>query len=361
MNTYIVFDLETSDINSRTAEIIEISAIKVENNEITSKFSSLVKPLKPINPKSTDVNGITDDMVSNAPELGSVLPMFINFIGDNVLIGYNISSFDLPILRRLASKVLGIEPNNEYLDVLHMVQRKLPLLPNKKLTTVATYFGIDTNDAHRALADCYMTNECYQRLLALKDDIENYQKVKKVSRKPSRNIKISEITSNTTTFDTSHPLYRKKCVFTGELLSLSRIDAMQAVVDVGGILKSSVSKDTDYLIIGAQDLTATKGTGVSKKERDAYTNQSKGYPIRLLNEQDFLNLLSFKNSRVKVMSGDNSYFAFKDKDDRDTFLKKYKLLSENPRKEKIFFYKGRDVPNPVICEILGYASIIDFN
>lgn len=356
MNTYIIFDFETSGINSKYAEIIEISAIKIKDHNIVQEFNTLIKPSSPIDPSSTAINGITDDMVINAPNLREMLPKFIEFLGNNILLGYNISSFDLPILRRVSAKMLNIDIHNEYLDVLYMAREQLPDLSDHKLSTVASYLNISTDGAHRALTDCYIINKCYQSLIKLNSDASTSRNNRKSSRKTTRNtVKISEIKAKTTDFDTSNPFYMKQCVFTGELHAFNRKDAMQAVVDAGGILKSSVTKSTDYLIVGAQDLVATKGTGISKKESDANANQSKGYPIKILYEQDFLKLLSFRDNRTKIELGDKSYHAFKDTDERDAFLKKYKLLSQNPRKEKIFYYKGRDVSKPSVCTILGYA------
>lgn len=356
MNTYIIFDFETSGINSKYAEIIEISAIKIKDNNIVQEFNTLIKPSNPIDPSSTAINGITDDMVIDAPNLREILPKFIEFLGNNILLGYNISSFDLPILRRVSAKILNIDIHNEYLDVLYMAREQLPDLSDHKLSTIASYFDISTDGAHRALTDCYIINKCYQSLLRLSNDASVSQNNRKSTEKIARNtIKISEIKAKTTDFDTSNPFYMKQCVFTGELHAFNRKTAMQAVVDAGGILKSSVTKNTDYLIVGHQDSVATKRTGISKKERDANANQLKGYPIKILYEQEFLKLLAFHDKRTKIELGNESYYAFKDTEERDAFLKKYKLLSQNPRKEKIFYYKGRNASEPAVCTILGYA------
>ena len=167
MKSYIIFDLETSGLNSKHAEIIEISAIKVESNNVIGEFNTLVKPSNLIDPSSTAVNGITNDMVSASPTLQDILPQFIEFIGSSILLGYNISSFDLPILRRSAAEILNFDIQNDYLDILYMARDRLPFLPNCKLSTVAAYFNICTNGAHRALTDCYITKSCYEKLLPL--------------------------------------------------------------------------------------------------------------------------------------------------------------------------------------------------
>lgn len=162
---YIIFDFETSGLNSKYAEVIEISAIKVIDGIIKEQFDTLVKPDNPIDPSSTAVNGITDDMVSNAPSLPEALSDFLDFIEDCTLLGYNIISFDMPILRRIALNVLGQEISNEVIDILYIARKRLSLLPDHKLSTIASHFNISTDGAHRALTDCYITKQCYEQLL----------------------------------------------------------------------------------------------------------------------------------------------------------------------------------------------------
>lgn len=164
MNQYVIFDFETSGLNSKYAEVIEISAIKIVDNLVIKEFDTLVKPTNRIDSYSTAVNGITDDMVLNAPSLENALSEFLNFIEDSTLLGYNIASFDMPILRRIALNTLKREISNEVIDILHIARKRLPSLPDYKLSTVATHFNISIDGAHRALADCYIAKDCYEKL-----------------------------------------------------------------------------------------------------------------------------------------------------------------------------------------------------
>lgn len=164
MNQYAIFDFETSGLNSKYAEVIEISAIKIVDNLVIKEFDTLVKPTNRIDSYSTAVNGITDDMVLNAPSLENALSEFLNFIEDSTLLGYNIASFDMPILRRIALNTLKREISNEVIDILHIARKRLPSLPDYKLSTVATHFNISIDGAHRALADCYIAKDCYEKL-----------------------------------------------------------------------------------------------------------------------------------------------------------------------------------------------------
>ena len=93
-NEYIVFDIETTGLDASYDEIIEIGALKIKNNEIVDKFTSLIKPKYPIDEFITELTGITNEMVKDAPLINEVLPRFIDFIGDEILVGHNIN-FDI--------------------------------------------------------------------------------------------------------------------------------------------------------------------------------------------------------------------------------------------------------------------------
>lgn len=92
---YVLFDLETTGISCNCDEVIEISAVKVRSGTIADSFSSLVNPGRPIPWGASQVNNITDEMVSDAPTMEEILPVFLNFFGDDVLVGHNIERFDL--------------------------------------------------------------------------------------------------------------------------------------------------------------------------------------------------------------------------------------------------------------------------
>ena len=92
---YVVFDLETTGLSPTADEIIELSAIKVKNQKAVQTFSTLVKPSRPIPSGATAINGITNQMVANSPSICEAVKNFLDFIGNEVLVGHNIHSFDL--------------------------------------------------------------------------------------------------------------------------------------------------------------------------------------------------------------------------------------------------------------------------
>lgn len=161
---YVVFDLETTGVNVIKDDIIEISAVKVLGGKVADTFSTLVNPGRPIPYYATQVNGITDEMVEDAPDIREALADFLAFAGDAVLVGHNIQSFDLNFVSNAAEGLFGKTVENDYIDTLYMARSCLPELSHHKLVDVASYFHISAEGAHRALNDCIMNQKCYEEL-----------------------------------------------------------------------------------------------------------------------------------------------------------------------------------------------------
>ena len=151
---YVVFDLETTGINPQQDSIIEISAVKVAEGIIAAEYSTLVNPGRHIPAPATAVNGITDKMVADAPAIGEAIGGFWDFIGNSILVGHNIHTFDMNFAYDAALGALGRELANDYIDTLYMARHCLPELGHYKLTDISEYFHISTDGAHRALNDC---------------------------------------------------------------------------------------------------------------------------------------------------------------------------------------------------------------
>lgn len=164
ISDYCVVDLETTGIFINSADIVEISAIKVRNNDIVDQFSTLVNPQCHIPEEATAVNHITDDMVSEAPVLDEVIDDFLKFVDEDVIVGYNNSGFDMNILFDKVQNLRGRIFGNNYIDLLHACRRTIPELENHKLETLSKYYGLDTSGEHRALKDCYLTKSCFDKI-----------------------------------------------------------------------------------------------------------------------------------------------------------------------------------------------------
>ena len=126
--TYVVFDLETTGFSSVKDKIIEIGAVKVENGEITDKYSTFVNPKIPIPFRITQLTSITDEMVMNAPDIEVILPQFLEFVGDAVLVAHN-ASFDVSFIEENCRNQ-GVEPDFTSVDTVGLARVLLPTLPD---------------------------------------------------------------------------------------------------------------------------------------------------------------------------------------------------------------------------------------
>lgn len=148
---YVVFDLETTGVSCVTDRVIEISAVKVQGKKIVDKFSMLVNPEMKIPFRASQVNHIYDDMVKDAPVFEKALADFDAFIGDMVLVGHNIHTFDMKFIQRDARAYWGKTFANSYIDTLVLARKCLPQLSGHKLTDLAAHYCICSDGAHRAL------------------------------------------------------------------------------------------------------------------------------------------------------------------------------------------------------------------
>ena len=163
--TYVVFDLETTGFSSIKDKIIEIGAVKVENGVITDKFSTFVNPKVPIPFKITNLTGITDDMVMEAPDIETILPQFLEFVGDAVLVAHN-ASFDVSFIEQNC-RYQDITPDFTSVDTVAMARILLPTLSKFKLNVVANALHISLENHHRAVDDAGATAEIFVKFVEM--------------------------------------------------------------------------------------------------------------------------------------------------------------------------------------------------
>lgn len=154
----VVFDLETTDLNTEIAEVIEIAALKMVDGVETETFQTLVKPTGAISETITELTSISNNMVLDAPSIEQVMPDFYKFTRDCMLVGHNIAGYDFPIVNRIGQK-LGYNFDNELYDTLLLARKYLTELPNYKLENMSKHYGISHENAHRAMSDVYATAE----------------------------------------------------------------------------------------------------------------------------------------------------------------------------------------------------------
>lgn len=166
---YVVFDIETTGLSNLTCKIIEIGAVRVENGEITDRFSTFVNPQVPIPYRIEELTSINDSMVMDAPTIDTVIFDFMKFCEGAVMVAHN-ADFDMGFIKK-ACEQHGIRREFTYLDTVAMARMLLPNLNRFKLDTVARAVGVPLNDHHRAVNDAECTAHIFVKFVRmLKED-----------------------------------------------------------------------------------------------------------------------------------------------------------------------------------------------
>ena len=164
-DSFVVFDIETTGFSSVADKIIEIGAVKVEKGIIVDKFSTFVNPEVPIPFEITNLTGITDEMVMESSKIDVILPKFLDFVGDSVLVAHN-AGFDVGFIEQNC-KVLGLNRKYTYLDTVALARVLLPTLAKYKLNIVAKALGISLENHHRAVDDAGATAEIFVKFIEM--------------------------------------------------------------------------------------------------------------------------------------------------------------------------------------------------
>lgn len=288
---YVVIDLETTGLMPDFDEIIEIAALKIENGNITDTFQQLVKPEDEIGSFIEKLTGITNEMLSTAPKINEVLPLFDKFVGDSIAVGHNVN-FDVNFLYDNYVNVLDKPFSNNFIDTMRISRKIYPTLPHHRLKDIVQHLGIAENGYHRALKDCEYTYKCYQSMEnTVMQDFNGIQAFQALFRKGGK-LDLTKLVANKLEFDETHPLYKKVCVFTGTLEKYTRQQAAQIVVNLGGTCGNTVNKKTDYLILGNNDYCSTIKNGKSSKQKKAEEYKLKGQDIEIIPESVFYDMIS---------------------------------------------------------------------
>lgn len=240
--TFVVFDLETFGLNSHKNEIIEIGAIKLKGTRIVDTFSSFVNPNKIIPKRISELTHITQDMVDNAPTIEDVLPKFLEFTKDAVMVAHN-SAFDMGFIRRDAKKYMGIDYKPPVIDTLQMARDLYPDLKGYNLDRLNKTFKLSLENHHRAIDDAQSTAKLFIMFLEkyIENGVVNVEDMNgafplNIQKQATRNIMV--IAKNLTGLQN---LYR--------LVSEAHIDYYGSKKP--RVLKSRVDKLRDGLIVGS--------------------------------------------------------------------------------------------------------------
>lgn len=163
--SYVVFDIETTGLKAAADEITEIGAVKIENGKITDRFSQLINPGRPIPPRITELTGITDEMVADRPSIEEVLPKFLEFCTDCVVVAHN-AGFDTGFIRQKSARC-GLKFNNKIVDTLRLSRELFPENAKHTLDAVAKRLDVSLENHHRAVDDAEATAEIFLKFMQI--------------------------------------------------------------------------------------------------------------------------------------------------------------------------------------------------
>ncbi|MDU1202423.1 MAG: PolC-type DNA polymerase III [Clostridiales bacterium] len=161
--TFVVFDLETTGFSNKNDKITEIGAVKVKNFEIVDRFNELINPEKDISYKVQELTGITNDLIKDKPTIEEILPRFMEFVGDSVLVAHN-AEFDIGFINQKC-KEMNIEFKNKSVDTLMLSRILLPHLKRFKLNNLTKELGVPLHNHHRAVDDAAATAQIFIKFL----------------------------------------------------------------------------------------------------------------------------------------------------------------------------------------------------
>ena len=300
---YTVVDLETTGWDCTHDYMIEVGAIKVRDNKVVDTFSELVKTkvyyvlddvrkedrvvefngekIVYISNSISDLTGITNEDLHHARTEKEVMIDFLKFIGDDILVGHNIVSFDSNFLYDSIQSNLGEILNNDLVDTLYLSQDIIDDIENHKLDTLMSYFDITSNVRHRALADSEVTLKLLQKLkervLTSNMTLEEFLKNEEVKISPFLNLPVCEYFKN-----------MNVCI-TGKLEIGKKEIVKEYIRNCGGAPEDDITKKTDILILGDYSgCHNLREDNLTSKHRKALKNIREGQSIEILSEEAFL-------------------------------------------------------------------------
>jgi DNA polymerase III subunit epsilon len=282
MTSFVTIDFETA--NGNLASICQVGVVVYINGQEADTFSTLINPEERFWGMNIAIHGIEPEHVVSAPKFPDIYEQLSDRLSGQCVISHG--WFDRGCMSEVLKKYQLPDFDKQWVDATRIVRRALPQFAKKGygLQNVAAHYGLTTN-AHDALDDAQTCGTIVLNILretetALDDWLERITKpITPPSSSPLARTKANE--------DGSH--YGESIVFTGTL-SFSRTLAQHIAANAGFEVQSNVSKKTDYLVCGLQDLDKLAGHELSSKERKAHELIAAGNRIRLLNETDFFRI-----------------------------------------------------------------------
>lgn len=163
--TFCAFDTETTGLLAANGHIVEIGAIRFDRNGTLDCYSTLINPGCPMPPDATRINNITNEMLRDCPSAEQIIPSFLEFSQDTILVAHN-AGFDVRYMNIELERAGFSMLRNKVVDTLNLSKRIFPDLPNHRLQTLAYHLGIKSLHAHRAADDARVCMEVFIKCLS---------------------------------------------------------------------------------------------------------------------------------------------------------------------------------------------------
>ena len=299
-DTFVVFDLETTGFSAEVDRIIEIGAVKIKNGEIVDNFSKFVNPKIPIPFRIEKLTGINDSMVMEAEPIEKILPEFLEFCGDAVMVAHN-AGFDTSFIINNAER-LGIKYDPTIMDTVLLAQFVIPNLHNYKLDTLCKHLVVSLENHHRAVDDAQATAYIYLKMVKMLEerDIFDLDKLNEAGKLDDEAIK---------------KLHQYHCIILASseqgrinLYRLISASHLQYFSRFPKIPKSLVNKYREGLIIGS-------ACEAGELFRAMVNGRSEAEIARIVSFYDYLEVQPIGNNRFMIEKDD--YYVKNEEDLRD--------------------------------------------
>ncbi len=307
---FISLDFETA--TSQRASVCEVGLAFVENGEIGMSRSNLIRPPhNQYDSANIAVHGITPIMTDISPGFEMFWPTLANILQGKTVVAHY-APFDMGVIREESLRCGLSLPEFRFVCSCALAHYVLPGFYSYGLEPLCQHFGITTKGHHRAGTDALMTAKLMLCLceVAEVDNIEAlvekyhyrfgtfeggtykpFNRVRDRSNEYTPDQFAKDYQADASGFDEENPFYNKEVVFTGTM-ARPRHDLMQMVMDIGGRTKDSLTRSTDFLVVGQQDFRIVGEEGMSGKQKKAMEMIAKGAPLQVLSEAEFFMMIN---------------------------------------------------------------------
>jgi len=306
---FVAIDFETANYNSTS--ICEIGLCEVQNGILSKPISWLVNP-QTNRWDFTWLHGIRNEDVKDAPTFIQSWQRFKQIIDGKTIIAHN-ATFDMYALEDSLNKHNLTYPDTTVYCSMNLARRISKGMFSYSLENLCYEYEIERFEEHRAGDDARACAELVIKILdeaEITDFSQIFEKHKIQAGyfsaegyyEPPKSLRIyhkesaKEISGDPSKYQSDSIFFGKNVVFTGMLQSMIRQEAQQIIADIGGIPQDNVNKNTDFLIVGMQDISKVGADGLSGKQEKAYKMLQKGHEIEILSEEDFLRSIKINDT-----------------------------------------------------------------